>query len=290
MGYKESRKLRSRLVVVIISILSCIAVMGVGVYAASSNFSVSVSNSVSFTFASVDGKIWAKRVGDVIYGAESKDNGDSATTKNNDKIKDADENGYLLLYDRQQEVAGETDYAADNINEIKKPVNFLTHLSKNESNMTRDDIKPGTLKITYVFKYEFAVASNANVVITLTDKSTNIDENNPAYGKVKTNYKYLYSASDPSVLDWSNQNLTWEYITDGIMKTYSTTLVSKDDEKTAEIEGVDPTRPETYTIYILAELEVAETNSLAAAYTLGMRDNKEDFYLWAFHLSFTPQI
>lgn len=50
-------KLKSKLIATIVSICAAIAVMGVGVWAATSTFSVSVSNTVNLTFQNLDGMV-----------------------------------------------------------------------------------------------------------------------------------------------------------------------------------------------------------------------------------------
>lgn len=260
--------------IAIISMLSCIAIMGVGVYAASVNFSVSVENKISVHFSQVDGKIWAKRTGNVIYGTVSGDDGTSAVTLGQDN---ADGEGYLLIYDRLQEE--HSDYKAEleaNLREIEEKVNFLTRDNDANDDGT-EDITPGTLNITYVFKYEFNVVSQADVNITLTDSSTRFNASDPRQDKVTLTYKYLYSASDPTDSAWASAPV-WSNTTNASSENiYTTTL---------EADSVVANRAETYTIYVLAKLEVKETNSLLDAYALGVYDD----YTWQFNLTFTPNL
>ena len=278
MNNVQKRKLRSRLMIAIISMLSCIAIMGVGVFAATDNFSVTVDNRISIHFAKVDGKIWAKRYGNVIYGTESADVGVSAVTLGQ---TNADSNGYLLIYDHLR--TGEADYVSLvelNLKEIETQVNFLTRDNDTNDDGT-EDITTGKLKINYVFKYEFNVSSPADVTVAITDASTRFDSKDPRNNKVKLTYKYLYSAQDPTDEMWQNA-AQWNYTSSTgqsgeEIHTYSTTLTSN---------SVVVSRPETYTIYVLAQLEVAETNTLSDAFALGVYDD----YTWKFDVNYTPNL
>ena len=66
-------KLKSKLIATIVSICAAIAVMGVGVWAATSTFSVSVSNTVSLGFQNLDGKVTVSATtgADVVKGGKT---------------------------------------------------------------------------------------------------------------------------------------------------------------------------------------------------------------------------
>lgn len=173
MNNAQRRKLRVRLMVTVISLLSCIAVMSVGVYAASRTFSAQISNKVNVDIAQVDGELYARRFGNVIYGTESKKDGEDATID------------YIKLYDH---INGEN---AANKEEIQKQVNFNTSTASINSEEF--------IEINYVFKFVIDAGTPYNVKLTLTDSSST--PNAKAKDNVFLTYKYIFSQDEPE--DWS---------------------------------------------------------------------------------------
>lgn len=264
MNYGQKRKLRSRLMAVVISILSCVAVMSIGVYAASKQFSVSVSNQVTLEFIKVDGYLWGKRSGNCVY------NGDVGTSTVLENQVSAETNGYLLLYDYQDP---ENLQNAQNIAEIEKRVNIEE---------TKDNVdENGNLRMSYVFKYEFLTSTSIDVQATLTDISTKFAADDNRNSMVKLNYRYMFSQYEP---DWANNsNLGSEMTFDNVGACNILIDAGEAAQATEHYSRVDVQDANTYTLYILAELILPTTNTLASAFTLGVHDD----YFWAFNLKFT---
>ena len=264
MNYGQKRKLRSRLMAVVISILSCIAVMSIGVYAASKQFSVTVANEVSLEFIKVDGYLWGKRSGNCVY------NGDIGTPTVLENQVSAVTDGYLLLYDYLDR---ENAQNAQNIAEIEKRVNVEE---------TKDNVdKDGNLKITYVFKYEFLKDSSIDVQITLTDTSTKFASGDNRDDMVKLNYRYIFAENEP---DWANNNTLGNEMTFNNVGACNILIDAGDKSiETDHYSRVDLQNANTYTVYILAELVLPTTDTLASAFTLGVHDE----YFWAFSLRLT---
>jgi len=242
--------------ITLISILSCIAIMAVGVYAATSNFSISITNQVSIEFTHVDGELYGKRYGDVIYGEESMgDEGFSNVGTTFDEM-DATLDDFILLYGNITNV-GYTEHAG-NMTEIKKPVNF--YLSAKDPD---DNIK-NSLTIHYVFKFVFNPESPSNVKITLSNNSTELNDKRAS--NVSMSYKYCFSETEPT--DWFAESTS--------IKSFG---VDNSGTKTINVENLNT---DTYIVYIYASMTVLRTDTLASAYTLGM--GNEDFH-WKFSIS-----
>lgn len=260
----SKRKLRSRLMIVIISILSCFAVMSVGVYAATKHFSVTVANEVSLELAQVDGHLWAKRLGNVVY------NGDEHTDEALSNQKSATIDEFLKVYDYLDKE--NTQYAA-NLAEIEKRVNIEE---------TKDNVdENGNLKIMYVFKFQLVASAARDVVATLTETSTEFKTGDERADYVKLNYRYMFSSTEPN---WDENNTlgTQMTFTNSVSEIYIDTTTAI-ETPTSQYQKVDPLNANTYTLFILAELSVPTTNSLDSAFTLGVQDD----YFWTFSLKFS---
>ena len=259
MNNLQKRKLRTRLMVVVISILSCIAVMAVGVYAATLSFTVTVKNQVDITVTTTNGELYGRRYGDVLYGTISRgdsgldDSGVTYETQNADtkNVSGADENGFVHLF-------GSTayngfDYYEEGMNEIKKPVNFYYTKGKDK------------LTINYVFKFVFYEGSPTNVNISLTDNSTTLTDSRK--DKIALTYKYSFGATEPA--DWSKVAGVFNQATPA-----GRTIKVREDT------------PSTHTVYMLASMTIARTNTLKGSFTLGLGT---DEYHWRFTLQLTPE-
>ena len=233
----------------LISVMSCIAVMAVGVYAATKNFSVQVNNRVSVEISQVDGELYGKRFGDVIFGDKSMgDEGFEQLGTTYDEMNATTD--YLHLYGYQDGL-GRQEYSSE-MDKIETPVNFYATAKE-------------SLTINYVFKFEFENSSETNVIIALTNSSTQLTDSRK--NKISMSYKYFFGATEPT--NW---------------KTSGTSL-GVDNGGTASIK-VLKSNTSTHVVYIYASMTVTRTNTLEDAYTLGM--GGEDFR-WRFSLAFTSE-
>jgi len=270
----QKRKLRKRLMADIVSICACVAVMAVGVYAATSNFSIQVSNKVDISLSLVAGKLSAKRGGDVIYGTVSMgDDGvdsagegpESAVTEylviydNVDTNNDGSTDGYGYVYDKAN-----NQYNKD---EIQKSVNFYLSAKDKDENQKKE------LTIFYVFKFEFMEESASDVLITVSNSSTQLTDSRKDY--VSMSFKYLQGASglaEPA--DWTTAGTSL-----GI-ETLATGETSKEQTVTVSHDNLS-----THVVYIYASMTVQRTDTLETAYNLGIGG---DEFHWAFGLNLEP--
>lgn len=260
----SKRKLRSRLMAVVISILSCFAVMSVGVYAASRSFAVTVENQVELELMRVDGGLWAKRLGNVVY------NGDEHTDEALANQKSAVINDYLKVYDY---LDSENDEYAKNLAEIEKRVN----IEETKDNVDED----GNLRILYFFKYELVSSSVEDVLVTLTESSTKFKDGDMRSEFVQLNYRFMFSSVEP---DWvTDRNLGTAFAFTNDISTIYIDNGTAVQSPSGQYAKIDPTDPEMLTLFIFAELVVKTTSSLDETFTLGVQD---DFF-WTFSLKFT---
>lgn len=256
MNYNERRKIGKRFLVAIVSILACVAVMAVGVYAASANFSVTVENEINIQISKVDGVLYGKRGGDVIYGTTSMGSGANNFTESlyasTDLLDEADANGYLYLYGNEEG----SGYVQNeqNMEEIQKQVNFFTYDAE-------------YLTMYYVFKFEFAEESPTNISIKLTNNTNRSSISDLAEGSVVETYKYVQGNRALAEPDWATAGTTMTFVNN----VNEITVVGNNED--------------THVVYIYASLTVKRTNSLASAFVIGEKYNKP--YSWAFSLVFT---
>lgn len=246
--------------VAIISILSCIAVMAVGVYAASSSFAVTVENEISVQIEKVDGRLYGKRGGDVIYGTVSM--GDSATGFSENDLASTDRNPnaseisnatgkYLYLYGNRDTTGFKVD--EENMEEIQKPVNFYTQDKE-------------SLTMYYVFKFIFQEGSPTNVMITLTNLTDTSNISDLKEGSVVQSYKYVQGNSELAEPDWDKVETEMTFV---------------NNVNTINVIGNDPNK---HVVYIYASLTVKRTNTFADAFVIGEKFNKP--FNWKFTLAF----
>lgn len=255
MNNLQKRKLRQRLVITMISILSCIAVMAVGVFAASKNFEVSVVNQVSIQVLTLNGELTGKRGGDVIYGTVSR--GDSGLSDSSLNYTDQNASiGFINLYGIQ-EGKGFSEYT-ENLEEIELPVNFYTSAKDASGNKKQE------LTIYYVFKFVLDQDTETDVTVKMENSSTQISDSRK--DKVSMSYKYYFGETEPA--DWTTGGTSFG--------------IDNGGTKSVEIKKSDVT---THTIYVFASMTVKRTNTLKDAYTIGM--GGEDFH-WTFALTFLP--
>lgn len=274
MNNLQKRKLRKRLMAVVVSICACVAVMAVGVYAATTNFSIQVSNEVDINLSLVAGKLSAKRGGDVIYGTVSMGDDGVDSAGNGPESAEVD---YLVIYDNfDSDNDGSKDgysYVYDRVNkqynkdEIQKKVNFYLSAKDSSGNKKKE------LTIFYVFKFEFVEESASDVIITVSNSSTQLSDTRKDY--VSMTFKYLQGPSgleEPT--DWTSVGTSL-----GI-DNFPTSQTSKEETIRVFRDNFD-----THVVYIYASMTVQRTDTLESAYSLGV--DGEEFY-WAFGLSLEP--
>lgn len=284
MNHANKQKLGKRLLAVVISILATVAVMGVGVYASTSNFSVQVENKVDIHISTVNGVFSARRGGDVIYGNVSLgDNGKDTEGRgprsaNTDEFVGkqypltyeealADESGkYLVIYDNLEETYLEAGYRYHTTNkaEIEKPVNFYLSAKDEDGNPKQQ------LTIYYVFKFDFMSESPQDVQIMISNYSTQLLDKRSDY--VSIDFKYIQGDKNlVEPTDWSTvSNMT------GDMKIV-----------------VDHENVNTHMTYIYAGITVQRTSKLSDAYTLGYQkeddvENLGENFKWSFSVNLDP--
>ena len=285
MNRLSKQKLGKRLIAVIVSIMASVAVIAVGVYASSSNFSVQVRNEVDINIATVNGTLSARRGGDVIYGTVSLgDNGKDSSGKgptmaetqslitngvlSSGALATPDSSGkYLVLWDNFMFLDKKYQYNQDNKEEIQKPVNF--YLSAKNDNGEQKQF----LTIYYVFKFEFHEESPQDVKITMTNKSTQLTDKRADF--VIMDFKYVQgnvALEEPTNWSTSGTSLGIE------------TIESGQTTKSAEIV-VESANANTHMTYIYVAMTVERTSTLADAYTLGY--GGENFN-WTFAINIEP--
>lgn len=228
----NKRQLRKRLMITLISIVSCIAIMAVGVYAASNSFEVQVQNEVSINIEKVDGNLYGKRGGDVLLGTvslgdEGLRNAGTTYDEQSGVIED-----FIQLYDNIEGIN------SDNITEIQKSVNFYKPSGVDVAS------KPN-LTIFYVFKFELADGASSNINLNLDNTSTPIDVNDSRYEMITQEYKYFFGVDEPT--NWAEgENIKDFGIENG-------------GNKTITVMGSDAS---THVVYIYASLSVRRTDAL----------------------------
>ena len=251
MSNLKKRKLAKRLIATLLSVLSCVAVMAVGVYAASVSFSFQVSNQISLNLLHVDGDLLGRRGGDVIYGLKSMGDEGFRNAGTTYEEMNATTSGFISLYGNDGIGYKENE---NNMTEIEKPVNFYKQNTKE------------SLTMYYVFKFTLADGTPTNVNITLTNNSTQLKSTDSRKDMLSMSYKYSFSQNEPA--DW----------------TTSGTSFGVDGGGSSSIKVLKETAS-THAVYIYASMTVKQTDTLATAYTLGF---DEDFH-WKFSLNLTGE-
>ena len=184
-------KLKSKLIATIVSICAAIAVMGVGVWAASANFSVTVTNTVSLAFAGIDGKVEVK--------AEAEQFG--ATTSGEGAVNAATPTANLKIYDS----ADSTKVNAVNVGNCT-----LAGFFDDEKGYINGDTKAAALMYTFTYTASTEVAEGAAVIgykVTSTGNAQGTIAGKDAFAysyyinggsgfvKMETNTEYFVDAS-----------------------------------------------------------------------------------------------
>ncbi len=189
----SSKKVKTKLVATIISVVSAVALLAVGVFATLTNFSVTVKNQLSIQFDAVDGVAYATRVGDVCL-ADNRTDAPNAVVSESTTATD-----WTKIYDVKN--GGEI---ADAISSIAAPVNYVSNSAiENYAKNSKSSIS-----ITYYFYYELDTTKNSSTNINLEVVSPALADTPSA---LKITYAYMYATSASLPTDWS----TATALTDG---------------------------------------------------------------------------
>ena len=268
---KKNSKGKLKIAALILSV-ALIAALGAifGVYAATQSFQFQVTSSINIDIVQVDGNLYATRFGDVIY-TKMGEHGDEEKETRVDGInvdRTANMTDFIQIYGRTN---NDVPYSADsffwNLQEIQYRVNFL---SESEDKLTEDN---KYLTIYYAFRFEYDPASPANVNVTLTNNSTQLDASDARKDKVSMQYKYQFASSNIS--NWSQANIK------SYMSSATSFGVDAGGSKTIQVISGSSN---THFLYIYASLTVERTDSLSESYTLGI----DEEFNWAFNLDFDP--
>ena len=164
-------KLKSKLIATIVSITAAIAVMGVGVWAAQSSFSVGVQNSVQLRFSNISGNI-------TVNASAAAD-----VTKDNNTVTAL--NAGLYMYEAA-DFESQTKYA-----KISADTDSPSALTPTERNKQWDGVKFLTddyitantryAYVDYTFTYELAsgLEGSGNIAVKVDDETAgNIEQDN----------------------------------------------------------------------------------------------------------------
>lgn len=179
-------KLKSKLIATIVSICAAIAVMGVGVWAASTSFTVHVNNTVQLSFVQLDGT--------VTMAATS---GATALQADKSELSIAE----AAIYDSTDESKDDAEYTVSN-----DITSFLTATYVDASKCT-------SAYVEYTFKYTAA----ANITEGMSDLLVSVDETaapSTTHGEFFKTYYFV-----------SENGTTWYDIKDKAIITDATTSV-----------------------------------------------------------------
>ena len=170
---KRQIGLKNKVLFTILSLVSVVAILSVGVYASVNSFAVNLDNSITVEVRNVSGVLWAQRTGGVL--AEFDENGKTkkATSASAEAPFFED-----VLYD-----INDGGVKAENINELQST----------KVNLSREHNS-----ITYVFRY---TAYSGTVKIKVQPVATGKDAD-----KLNINQKFCYAKSMPN---WEAQGYTF---------------------------------------------------------------------------------
>ncbi len=178
---KNKRPLKTKLIAVIISMVSAVSLIAVGVLASITKFTITISNQLDVKIETVEGNLYATRMGDVCYAGDRQ----NTATANLNSANDLVATNWLNLYDMANGGANET-----NIAEISKAVDFVSDdavAAAVANNRT-------SVSIVYYFYYSLKDEAMANSRIYLTaDAPTTI----PNGLTISYAYEYTTSATLP---------------------------------------------------------------------------------------------
>lgn len=208
-GHKERQKMRTKLIVTAIAMLSAISLIAVGVIASTTSYNVQIENTLNVDLDITQGNLTAKRTGDVVYYGTTQ----KAST------------GWLDMYTAS---SGEN---TENVAELKKKIN----LPSSEAVAKLAEIQ-NNLKISYTFNFKQDENSTTGTHITVTPQTPA----NSYDGRVKLNLKYYFGANEPSSWDAVANTISGDGIIVGAgEQVYVLAELEVDITKSIKFSGLD---------------------------------------------------
>lgn len=208
-GHKERQKMRTKLIVTAIAMLSAISLIAVGVVASTTSYNVQIENTLNVDLDITQGNLTAKRTGDVVYYGTTQ----KAST------------GWLDMYTAS---SGEN---TENVAELKKKIN----LPSSEAVAKLAEIQ-NNLKISYTFNFKQDENSTTGTHITVTPQTPA----NSYDGRVKLNLKYYFGANEPSSWDAVANTISGDGIIVGAgEQVYVLAELEVDITKSIKFSGLD---------------------------------------------------
>lgn len=259
-------KLKSKLIATIVSICAAIAVMGVGVWAAQSSFTVTVTNTVNLDFQNLAGTVKVS----ANAGADTKGAKAPATTEVEDFLiydSNAQASTYVTTITAATEVADGQTFAGI--------ADFMTTYKESTSGAYESGyIAQDTQKalVSYTFTYNaHADAKSGGIQITVDETAKPQVTSNGTDNLVGTAYYYSV-----------DNGQTWLKLTDEVsviaakLNGTSTVVMVKALCQYANTSGVSVTTPESSRAWTFAVTFEAVASDTAAATTGGVTIT-EDF-------------
>lgn len=208
-GHKERQKMRTKLIVTAIAMLSAISLIAVGVVASTTSYNVQIENTLNVDLDITQGNLTAKRTGDVVYYGTTQ----KAST------------GWLDMYTAS---SGEN---TENVAELKKKIN----LPSSEAVAKLAEIQ-NSLKISYTFNFKQDENSTTGTHITVTPQTPA----NSYDGRVKLNLKYYFGTNEPSSWDAVANTISGDGIIVGAgEQVYVLAELEVDITKSIKFSGLD---------------------------------------------------
>lgn len=208
-GHKERQKMRTKLIVTAIAMLSAISLIAVGVIASTTSYNVQIENTLNVDLDITQGNLTAKRTGDVVYYGTTQ----KAST------------GWLDMYTAS---SGEN---TENVAELKKKIN----LPSSEAVAKLAEIQ-NSLKISYTFNFKQDENSTTGTHITVTPQTPA----NSYDGRVKLNLKYYFGTNEPSSWDAVANTISGDGIIVGAgEQVYVLAELEVDITKSIKFSGLD---------------------------------------------------
>ena len=162
---KQQFGLKNKLLFTIVSLISVVAILSVGVYATINSFAVKLDNSITVEVRNVSGALWVQRTGGILAEIDGEGN-----TKKSTKESVPAPKLETVLYDIDK-----GGIVAENLGNF---VNTKVNLSREHNSLT------------YVFKY---TAYTGTVKINVSPVVLGLDSD-----KIKVEQKFCYSAAQPN--------------------------------------------------------------------------------------------
>ena len=234
-------KLKSKLIATIVSICAAIAVMGVGVWAASSSFSVTVTNTVSLAFVGLDGT--------VKYSANAEQVG--AATEEVTAITTEDKAEKTIYSGTQASAEIDVDDCKlagffDDAKGYIKGATTAAALMYTFTYTASDDVAPGTAVVKY------SVASTGNAQGTIA-------------GGNAFEYSYYINAGE----GWVEMSTAAEYYVDATVDVQIIAVAQYTNENAASIKVEGNW---TFTVAMEALLGTCKTAATAAGNAAAITD------------------